>query len=41
MAAVDRVVVLAGGVLVADDTPERAVAHPKVAEIYMGIPANE
>jgi branched-chain amino acid transport system ATP-binding protein len=41
MAAVDRVVVLAGGVLVADDKPERAVAHPKVAEIYMGIPANE
>ncbi len=38
VAVVDRIVVLAGGVLVADDTPERVVQHPKVAEIYMGLP---
>jgi branched-chain amino acid transport system ATP-binding protein len=41
LAAVDRVVVLAGGVLVADGKPEAVVAHPKVAEIYMGIPAGD
>jgi branched-chain amino acid transport system ATP-binding protein len=40
MAAVDRIVVLAGGIFVADGKPEAAVAHPKVAEIYMGIPAS-
>ena len=41
VAAVDRVVVLAGGVFVADGKPEAVVAHPKVAEIYMGIPASD
>jgi branched-chain amino acid transport system ATP-binding protein len=40
MAAVDRVVVLAGGIFVADGKPEAVIAHPKVAEIYMGIPAS-
>jgi branched-chain amino acid transport system ATP-binding protein len=40
MAAVDRIVVLAGGLFVADGKPEAVIAHPKVAEIYMGIPAS-
>ncbi|SEQ20228.1 amino acid/amide ABC transporter ATP-binding protein 1, HAAT family [Faunimonas pinastri] len=41
VAVVDRVVVLAGGVFIADDTPQRAIQHPKVVEVYMGIPASE
>jgi branched-chain amino acid transport system ATP-binding protein len=41
VAAVDRIVVLAGGALVADGKPEAVIRHPKVAEIYMGIPASE
>ncbi|MDR3376224.1 MAG: ABC transporter ATP-binding protein [Ancalomicrobiaceae bacterium] len=40
VATVDRVVVLAGGMFVADDTPENVVRHPKVAEIYMGLPGD-
>jgi branched-chain amino acid transport system ATP-binding protein len=41
MAAVDRMVVLAGGVFVADGDPAAVIAHPRVAEIYMGIPAGD
>jgi branched-chain amino acid transport system ATP-binding protein len=41
VAVVDRIVVLAGGVFIADDAPEAAVRHPRVAEIYMGISADE
>jgi branched-chain amino acid transport system ATP-binding protein len=41
VAVVDRIVVLAGGAFIADDKPEAAVKHPRVAEIYMGIPADE
>jgi branched-chain amino acid transport system ATP-binding protein len=40
LAAVDRIVVLAGGNLIADDRPAAAIRHPKVVEIYMGIPAD-
>ncbi len=40
LATVDRIVVLAGGTFIADDRPTEAVRHPKVAEIYMGIPAD-
>jgi branched-chain amino acid transport system ATP-binding protein len=40
LAAVDRIVVLAGGSFIADDRPAAAVRHPKVVEIYMGIPAD-
>ncbi|MGB7102061.1 MAG: ABC transporter ATP-binding protein [Xanthobacteraceae bacterium] len=41
LAAVDRIVVLAGGTFIADDRPEAAVRHPKVTEIYMGIPTGD
>ena len=41
IAAVDRVVVLAGGALIADGDPRTVIRHPKVTEIYMGIPAGE
>jgi branched-chain amino acid transport system ATP-binding protein len=41
LAVVDRIVVLAGGAFIADDTPQRAINHPKVTEIYMGITASE
>ena len=41
IAAVDRIVVLAGGALIADGDPHAVVRHPKVTEIYMGIPASE
>jgi branched-chain amino acid transport system ATP-binding protein len=41
VSAVDRMVVLAGGALIADGKPEAVIRHPKVAEIYMGIPASE
>jgi branched-chain amino acid transport system ATP-binding protein len=40
LATVDRIVVLAGGTFIADDRPAEAVRHPKVTEIYMGIPAD-
>nr|WP_158818454.1 ABC transporter ATP-binding protein [Methylocapsa sp. S129] len=41
LAVVDRIVVLAGGAFIADDKPEAAIRHPRVAEIYMGISADE
>ncbi len=41
LAVVDRIVVLAGGVFIADDAPHRAINHPKVTEIYMGITASD
>lgn len=41
IAAVDRIVVLAGGSLIADGEPQAVIRHPKVTEIYMGIPASE
>jgi branched-chain amino acid transport system ATP-binding protein len=41
VAVVDRVVVLAGGSLIADGPPHEAIRNPKVTEIYMGIPASE
>jgi branched-chain amino acid transport system ATP-binding protein len=41
LATVDRIVVLAGGGLIADDRPAEAIRHPKVVEIYMGIPAGD
>jgi branched-chain amino acid transport system ATP-binding protein len=40
LATVDRIVVLAGGTFIADDRPAEALRHPKVTEIYMGIPAD-
>jgi branched-chain amino acid transport system ATP-binding protein len=40
LATVDRIVVLAGGTFIADDRPAEAIRHPKVTEIYMGIPAD-
>ena len=40
LATVDRIVVLAGGTFIADDRPADAVRHPKVTEIYMGMPAD-
>ncbi len=39
-AAVDRLVVLHGGALIADGDPREVIASPRVAEIYMGIPAD-
>ena len=41
LATVDRIVVLAGGGFIADDRPAAAIRHPKVVEIYMGIPAGD
>ncbi|HEY1720646.1 MAG TPA: ABC transporter ATP-binding protein [Magnetospirillaceae bacterium] len=41
IAVVDRVVVLAGGNLIADGKPDAVIRHPKVTEIYMGIPADD
>ena len=40
IAVVDRVVVLAGGIFVADGLPREAIRDPKVTEIYMGIPGD-
>jgi branched-chain amino acid transport system ATP-binding protein len=40
IAAVDRLVVLHGGALIADGDPRTVIASPRVAEIYMGIPAD-
>lgn len=39
VAVVDRVVVLSGGRFIADGDPQAVLRHPKVAEVYMGIPA--
>jgi branched-chain amino acid transport system ATP-binding protein len=41
IAVVDRLVVLAGGNFIADGEPHAVIAHPKVAEIYMGMPAGD
>jgi branched-chain amino acid transport system ATP-binding protein len=40
IAAVDRLVVLHGGALIADGVPAEVIRRPEVAEIYMGIEAN-
>ena len=40
IAAVDRVVVLHGGKLIADGAPAEVIRRPAVAEIYMGIEAD-
>ncbi len=40
IAVVDRLVVLHGGALIADGEPREVIASPRVAEIYMGIPAD-
>jgi branched-chain amino acid transport system ATP-binding protein len=38
LAVVDRLAVLSGGKLIADGDPRVVISHPKVHEIYMGIP---
>jgi branched-chain amino acid transport system ATP-binding protein len=40
IAAVDRLVVLHGGALIAEGAPAEVIRRPLVAEIYMGIEAN-
>jgi branched-chain amino acid transport system ATP-binding protein len=40
VAAVDRLVVLHGGALIAEGEPAQVIRRPQVAEIYMGIEAN-
>ncbi len=40
IAAVDRLVVLHGGTLIADGKPDEVIRRPQVAEIYMGIEAD-
>jgi branched-chain amino acid transport system ATP-binding protein len=40
IAAVDRLVVLHGGALIAEGDPAEVIRRPQVAEIYMGIEAN-
>jgi branched-chain amino acid transport system ATP-binding protein len=40
VAVVDRLVVLHGGVFIADGTPREVIRRPQVEEIYMGIPAD-
>jgi branched-chain amino acid transport system ATP-binding protein len=40
VAVVDRIVVLAGGQFIADGKPDAVLANPRVAEIYMGVPAD-
>lgn len=41
ISVVDRIVVLAGGALIADGAPDVVIRNPRVEEIYMGIPASE
>jgi len=41
IAVVDRIVVLAGGAIIANDQPHAVIRNPRVAEIYMGIPAGD
>jgi branched-chain amino acid transport system ATP-binding protein len=41
IAVVDRIVVLAGGAIIADDEPHAVIRNPRLAEIYMGIPAGD
>jgi len=40
IAAVDRLVALAGGAFIAQGDPQAVIRSPAVAEIYMGIPAD-
>ena len=40
IAAVDRLVVLHGGALIAEGEPAEVIRRPQVAEIYMGIEAD-
>ena len=40
IAAVDRLVVLHGGALIAEGNPAEVIRRPQVAEIYMGIAAD-
>ena len=40
IAAVDRLVVLHGGALIAEGKPDEVIRRPQVAEIYMGIEAD-
>jgi branched-chain amino acid transport system ATP-binding protein len=40
IAAVDRLVVLHGGALIAEGNPAEVIRRPQVAEIYMGIEAD-
>jgi branched-chain amino acid transport system ATP-binding protein len=39
VAVVDRIVVLAGGKIIADGQPDEVLRNPRVEEIYMGVPA--
>ena len=41
IAAVDRLVVLHGGALIAEGNPAEVIGRPQVAEIYMGIERQE
>jgi branched-chain amino acid transport system ATP-binding protein len=41
IAVVDRIVVLAGGAIIANEKPHTVIQNPRVAEIYMGIPAGD
>jgi branched-chain amino acid transport system ATP-binding protein len=41
IAAVDRLVVLHGGALIAEGSPAEVIGRPQVAEIYMGIEKQE
>jgi branched-chain amino acid transport system ATP-binding protein len=38
VAVVDRIVVLAGGKIIADGKPDEVLRDPRVEEIYMGVP---
>ena len=40
-AVADRIAVLHGGAIIAEGAPAGVVAHPRVREIYMGMPADE
>ena len=40
IAAVDRLVVLHGGTLIAEGQPAEVIRRPQVSEIYMGIAAD-
>ena len=40
-AVADRIAVLHGGAIIAQGKPADVVAHPRVREIYMGMPADE
>jgi branched-chain amino acid transport system ATP-binding protein len=40
MAAIDRLVVLHGGKLIAQGDPQTVIRSPEVADIYLGIAAD-